>query len=133
MTNYKYYYPAVLQKEESGYSVWIPDIDGCNSCGDTIAEAIEMVREALGLCIEVMLEKGEEIPKPSLPEDIKLEENQFVAIAEFDLIEYQKKYCSKAVKKTLSIPMYLNELAEKEHINFSSVLREALEERLNVR
>lgn len=129
---HKYYYPVILQKEEKGYSVWAADIDGCNSYGETVTEALEMIKEALGLCIEVYVEKGKDIPEPSVPEIIKLENGQFVAIAEFDWIEYQKKYCSKAVKKTLTIPMYLNELAEKEHINFSSVLREALENRLHI-
>ena len=136
----KYCYPAVLQKDENGYAVWITDIDGCNSFGETIAEAVAGVNEALGLCIEVMTEKGKDIPEPSNPEDIKLEKGQFIAIVEFDWIEYQKKYCSKAVKKTLTINTFfrvkpyevLNELAEKEHINFSSVLREALENRLHI-
>lgn len=127
-----YHYPAILQKEENGYSVWIADVTGCNSYGNTVTEAIEMVKEALGLCLEVMTENGESIPAPSNPEDLKLESGQFVAIVEFDWLEYQKKNCSKAVKKTLTIPMYLNELAEKEHINFSSLLREALENRLNI-
>lgn len=127
-----YHYPAILQKEENGYSVWIADIAGCNSCGETVTEAIEMVKEALGLCFEVMAENNEAIPTPSNPEDLQLESGQFVAIVEFDWLEYQKKNCSKAVKKTLTIPMYLNELAEKEHINFSSVLREALEHKLNI-
>lgn len=128
----KYCYPAILQKDGSGYAVWINDVSGCNSCGETVAEALENIKEALGLCIEVLSEKGEHIPEPTDPENISLEKNQFVAIVEFDWLEYQKKYCSKAVKKTLTIPMYLNDLAEKEHINFSSVLREALESRLHI-
>lgn len=127
-----YYYPAVFQKEEHGYSVWIVDIKGCNSCGETIAEALEMIKEALGVCLEVFFDENKKIPEPSIPEQIQLKQGQFISIVEFNWSEYQKKYCSKAVKKTLTIPMYLNELAEKEHINFSSVLREALENRLNI-
>ncbi len=128
----KYCYPAVLQKDGNGYAVWISDIDGCNSFGETVAEALTNINEALGLCIEVMTEKNRDIPEPSNPEDVPLENGQFIALVEFNWLEYQKKYCSKAVKKTLTIPMYLNELAEKEHINFSSVLREALESRLHI-
>lgn len=128
----KYCYPAVLQKDGNGYAVWIPDIDGCSSFGETVADAIASINEALGLCIEAMTEKGRDIPEPSNPEDIELEKGQFIALIGFDRLEYRKRYCSKAVKKTLTIPMYLNELAEKEHINFSSVLREALENRLHI-
>lgn len=127
------YFPVVLQKEEHGYSVWSIDIDGCNSYGDTITQALENIKEAIGLCIEFADEQGEEIPQPSQSENIKVSQGQILAVAEFDWLAYQKKFNSKAVKKTLTIPMYLNELAEKEHINFSSVLKQALENRLNLR
>lgn len=106
---------------------------GVTPAAETVTEALEMVREALGLCLEVMISENKEVPEPSTHEQIQLENGQFIAIVEFDWIEYQKKYSSKAVKKTLTIPMYLNELAEREHINFSSVLREALENRLNIK
>ena len=128
----KFLYPAILQKEENGYAVWIADIAGCNSFGESVADALVNVKEALGLCFEVFNDENIVISEPSAPENIALETGQFLAIVEFDWLEYQKKYCSKAVKKTLTIPMYLNELAEKEHINFSSLLREALENKLHI-
>ena len=127
------YYPVILQKEDEGYSIWAVDIDGCNSFGDTVAQALENIKEAIGLCIEFADEQGEDIPQPSQPETIEILQGQILAMAEFDWLAYQKKFNSKAVRKTLTIPMYLNELAEKEHINFSSVLRQALENKLDLR
>lgn len=125
-------YPAILQKEDTGYSVWIPDLAGCNSCGDTVTDALDNIKEALGLYIEVFLEKGKDIPQPSLPEKIKIDKNQFIAVVEFDWLEYQKKYCAKAVKKTLTIPSWLNELAIQNDINFSAVLQNGLKQELHI-
>ena len=127
-----YCYPAIIQKEETGYSVWIPDIAGCNSCGETVVDALDNIKEALGLCIEVFLDEKKEIPEPSLPEKIKIEQNQFIAVVDFDWLEYQKKYCSKAVKKTLTIPSWLNEMAMQHDINFSAVLQNGLKQELHI-
>lgn len=128
----KIYYPAVFQKEDVGYSVWVPDIRGCVSQGDNFEEAANYITEAIGLCLEFALEHGEKPPAPSAPETIKIEDGQFVSVVMFDPIEYQKKYSTKAIKKTLTIPAWLNTMSEKEHINFSAVLQEALMEKLNL-
>lgn len=112
----KYYYPAIFMIEEVGYSVIVPDLPGCFTQGDTIEEAAEMAKEAMGLYLEDTPE--EEYAKPSKPQDIELEDNQFVMMVEFDKIAYDKKFNSKAVKKTLTIPMWLNTLAEKKSYKF---------------
>lgn len=125
-------YPAVFQKEDVGYSVWVPDIQGCVSQGDNFEEAVNYITEAIGLCLEMSLERGEKMPEPSYPENIKTEQGQFVSVVIFDPIEYQKKYDTKAVKKTLTIPGWLNTMSERENINFSAVLQEALMEKLHL-
>lgn len=128
----KYYYPAILQQEDQGYSVWVPDLEGCISQGESITDTIKNISEAVGLFLEYLTDEGKAIPEPTNPENIPLDKNCFISIIEFDWLKYQKKHCSKAVKKTLTIPSYLNDIAEKQHINFSSVLREALETKLNL-
>lgn len=128
----KIYYPAVFQKEDVGYSVWVPDIQGCVSQGDSFDEAVNYITEAIGICIEDDLERGEKPPIPSAPDMIELEENQFISVIMFDPIEYQKKFSTKAVKKTLTIPAWLNTLSERENINFSVALQEALMEKLHL-
>lgn len=129
---YKLYYPAVFQKEDVGYSVWLNDVSGCISQGDTFEEAVENIKDALGLCLEAMADEHAELPDPSAPESIILEPDQFVVIIEFDKLAYLKKHDKKAVKKTLSIPAWLNVAAEEQHINFSAVLQSALKEKLNI-
>ena len=125
-------YPAVFQKEESGYSVWIPDIPGCISQGDDFEEAVNYITEAIGICLEDSLENGEKMPAPSSPDAIQTERGQFVSVVMFDPVEYQRKYSGKAIKKTLTIPAWLNTASERAHINFSQVLQEALMERLHI-
>lgn len=127
----KHFYPVIFHKEETGsYSVFVPDLPGCNTEGETLDEAYEMVADAIGLYLEGI--KEEEYPVRSDPEMITVEENEFVALVEFNKLEYDKKHNTKAVKKTLTIPAWLNEYAEKENVNFSGVLQDALKSKLNV-
>ena len=76
-------------------------------------------------------EEKEEIPDPSDLDKIQNEDGTIV-IVEFDMLEYQRKHNSKAVKKTLSIPEWLNEEAVSMGVNFSQVLQEALMSKLNI-
>ncbi len=128
----KLYYPAVFQKEDVGYSVWLNDVSGCISQGDTFQEAVDNIKDALGLCMEAIADECATLPEPSTPENIELGLGQFTVIIEFDKLEYLKKHDKRAVKKTLSIPSWLNVAAEAEHINFSAVLQEGLMEKLHI-
>lgn len=128
----KFYYPAIFQKEDVGYSVWLNDIIGCVSQGDTFEEAVENIKDALGLFLEASSDRNSIFPAPSSPENISLESGQFTVLIEFDRLSYLKKHNRHSVKKTLSIPSWLNTAAEEQHINFSAVLRDALKEKLNI-
>lgn len=130
--NTKIYYPAVFQKEDTGYSVWVPDINGCVSEGDTFEQAVDYITEAIGLCLESYLEHSITPPQPSRPENILIEKGQFISVIAFDVLEYQKRYGIKAVKKTLTIPSWLNTLAEKNNINFSALLQNAIMQELHL-
>jgi len=120
-----YIYPATYEYEDNGtISVYFPDIDNCFTFGETIEECLNNAKECLELFIETELEEGNKLPKPSKYEDIT--GNKFLVIAD---VENMKKQ-NRAVKKTVTIPHWLNVAAEREHINFSGVLQEALKERL---
>ena len=122
------FYPVVFHPEETGYSVSVPDLEGCFTQGDTMDEALEMVQDAIGL----MLEDCKEIPAASNPASIRTEAGEFVVVVPFDQLAYQRRNNTKAVKKTLSIPSWLNEAAEDAHLNFSSVLQNALKQQLHI-
>jgi len=124
----KLVYPACFYKEESGYSVVIPDLLGCITQGETLEEAIQMAEDAALGWLLTALEEGEKIPEPTEINNIKLEyENGFVSLLLLDIGAYSEKYGSrKSVKKTLTIPAWLNERAERLEINFSRTLQDAL-------
>ena len=124
----QYFYPAVFHTaEEGGFWVSFPDLPECLTEGDTMEEAYNMAIEALGLSLTDRIHNHEKIPAPSIPSQIMLDDpNSHLVIVQFDMGAYQKKHNSKAVKKTLSIPEWLNEEALSMGINFSQVLQEAL-------
>lgn len=123
----KLFYPALFHKaDEGGYWVTFPDFPECFSQGESIDEAYEMAANALGLCITDLLKEKSALPTASEPDCITEIENASLVIISFDLDEYRKKNNSKAVKKTLTIPEWLNEEANAMGINFSQVLQEAL-------
>jgi len=126
-----YVYPAVFHHEDTGFSVFFPDLKGCQTQGETIEEATLMAQEALGLYLECLIEDGKAIPPASNPKSLSLTSDDFIAMISVDIFAYKNRTNGKAVKKTLTIPAWLNEEAEKQHINFSSVLQEALIEKIS--
>lgn len=128
----KLFYPALFHKaEEGGFWVSFPDFSECFTEGDNMEEAYKMAFDALGLAISTRLENNEELPSPSSFENIVVEVDSFLVIVEFDKLAYNKKHNSKAVKKTLSIPEWLNEEAISLGVNFSQVLQEALIQKIS--
>ena len=126
-------YPArFIAEPEGGYSIIFPDIIGCNTCADTIEEAYEMATDALCLCLWSMTDRKIDIPTPSSPPNLELSDNEFVALIGADVEAYRRKMENKAIKKTLSIPSWLNEKAENAGINFSQTLQKALKEELQI-
>ena len=127
----KLFYPALFHKaEEGGFWVSFPDFPECFTEGDDITQAYEMSVDALGLALVSRKEGKEEIPAPTDIDKISSEDGILV-IVEFNMLEYQKKHNSKAVKKTLSIPEWMNEEAMALGVNFSQVLQEALLNKIN--
>ncbi|QWT53767.1 type II toxin-antitoxin system HicB family antitoxin [Eubacterium sp. MSJ-33] len=128
-----YFYPAIFHNDEKGgYWISFPDFPECMTQGETMEEAYEMAVEAMGLCIDDRLRNEESLPEVSAPVDYILQEGDFSCLIEFDLVQYRKKHNTKSVKKTLSIPEWLNEAAMEHDINFSQVLQEALMKKIGI-
>ena len=126
------FYPAVFHTaEEGGFWVTFPDIPECMTQGDNMQEAYEMAVDALGLSLTSREAEREEIPKASSLDEVDAEDGTLV-IVEFDMAEYRRRNSSRAVKKTLSIPEWLNEAAVREGVNFSQILQEALMSKLGI-
>ena len=121
-------YPALFEPWENGtgFTVTVPDLPGCVTEGENLADAIEMAQDAASGWVLDELEDGKSIPKSSVMNDIHPEGNAFVSLLSLDMDSYAAKYGNKAVRKNLTIPAWLNTFAENQKINFSQVLTEAL-------
>lgn len=129
----KYVYPAVFTKEGDSYLVNFPDIKNCYTDGESISDALDMASDVLGLTLYGIEEKGEPIPKASDINSITPCGGEcFVSLVSCDTLEYRKLNDNRAVKKTLTIPSWLNTIAEKSNVNFSAVLQSALIEKLGL-
>ena len=124
----KLVYPAVFTpyEEGTGYVVEFPDLPGCTTGGDDMAEALFMAEDAASGWVLGELEDGSPVPKTSMIQDIKVQEGQFVSLVAIDMDAYAAKYGNNAVKKTLTIPAWLNTFVEQNGISCSKVLQEAL-------
>ena len=127
----KLFYPAIFHEEELGFWVSFPDFPECFTEGNDMEKAYEMAADALGLAITSRKAEHMPIPQATKPQDINLQDGILVVV-EFDMLEYNRKHNSKAVKKTLSIPEWLNEEALAMGVNFSQVLQEALMAKLKM-
>jgi predicted RNase H-like HicB family nuclease len=121
-------YPAILH-EEGGYWIEFPDLEGCQTYGETLEETMELAQEALGLYLVSLIENKQEIPAPSNIADLTADEGQLTYIST-DIDKYRRD--TRAVKKMLSIPAWLAKEAEMKNISLSKVLQDALKERLNL-
>lgn len=135
-------YPACFIKEDNGYSVIFPDLGDLATCGDTLEEALVMAVDCLAGYLYWLQKDGEEVPAASsleqidpaaIAEDLEVSSNEmFVNIVTVDVAEYAKANFEKSVKKTLTIPAWLNKAALERNINFSQVLQDALKAQIHL-
>lgn len=128
----KYIYPAIFAKEGDFYTVRFPDLESCYTQGDSLQEAYEMASDVLCLTLYNLEEEGARIPLASEASSISTASGEFVSLVSCDTLEYRQYYDNKAVKKTLTIPSWLNTMSEREGINFSAVLQSALKSAMHI-
>ena len=125
----KYVYPAVFTQEDNGmYSVEFKDLESCYTCGDDINDAVLNAQDVLSMALYRYERERKSIPEPSNILDIKVDDKSFVSYIVGDIETYRRMHNNKAIKKTLTIPEWMNEAAIAQNINFSQVLQDALTE-----
>ena len=131
----KLIYPAIFSKldEQDGYCVTFPDLPGCVTQGASLSEAIENAQDAASGWVLDELEDGNPIPPASRPDAVSAPKGGFVSLLALDMDSYAEKYGDKAVRKNLTIPAWLNTIAEERHVNFSGILKDALISHLDLR
>lgn len=130
MSEYVAYPVVLLDIGKEGYAVRIPDFDQFTE-GKDLADAIYMARDAIGMMGVYYEDMGRVIPVPGSV-SITLENGEFITYVDIDFTDYRIKHEHRFVKKNCTIPYYLERAAEKQGINFSRVLSEALAERLGL-
>ena len=124
-------YPIILSQGKKYVVVYVPAFD-INTQGETVAEAMEMARDAIGLMGIDMQDDKKPLPVPTPMNEIKAED-KIATLVDVDFDEYRRKHEIRSVKKNCTIPSWLNYEAEKQHINFSETLQNALMEQLQIR
>lgn len=121
-------YPAIFHREEDQYWVEFPDLEGCNSYGDSLEETMENAQKALGLYLVALIEADQDLPPASDIESFASEDTTSYVTVDID--KYRRS--TRAVKKTLSLPEWLAIEAEKRNISLSKVLQEGLRKQLGL-
>ena len=128
----RYAYTAIFEPEDGGFVVSFPDLPGCVTEGESIEDAAYMARDALCLWLYSKEVDGEQVPTPTNPKDIKVSGNAFSSIVAVETNDYRRYYDTRAVKKTLTIPAWLNTRAEEAHAPYSQILQQGLKDYLDI-
>ena len=121
----EYVYPAVFHKNvDESYTIVYPDLPGCTSEGKTLGNAMYMAQSALTQWIGYLTDKKQEIPKASSVQEVKTSAGEFVNLIRADVKD------GRAVKRTVSIPKWMDDKVIQSGLSLSRVLQEALRERL---
>lgn len=132
--NNKLFYPAIFHvAEEGGFWVTFPDLPECMTQGEDMQQAYEMAADALGLALAERQKERAALPVPSAPSAIHTSANEYCVVIEFDMLAYKKRTNSRSVKKTLTLPEWLNEEAISMGINFSQALQEILIQKISAK
>jgi predicted RNase H-like HicB family nuclease len=123
-------YPAYFYPDPgtSKYCVEVPDLPGCYTWGDNLAEAVLMGVEAASTWVLYHLEEGKYIPQPSPVETISIDKDKggFVNLLALDIGEFAKKFGRQPAKKEIEIPAYLITFADEQHIDISATVNDML-------
>ena len=128
----KYIYPCVVYEEDGIYYADFRDFNGCFTDGESLEELIINAKDVLEGTLFTLLKNNLEIPEPTMKK-IELKGNEFLVYVDVWLTPIIDKIKNQTVKKTLTIPRWLNDEAEKRSVNFSSLLQTALKQYLGLR
>ncbi|MDR2559733.1 MAG: type II toxin-antitoxin system HicB family antitoxin [Oscillospiraceae bacterium] len=126
----KYVYPVILFPDDNTIGVTVPDLPGCHTCGDDVADALLMAKDAIEMWLWDAEIKSEPIPAAS--KTLKLKDNETMTLVAADTDEWRRANDTRAIKKTLSIPSWLNTQAEKADAPFSQILQRGLKDYLQI-
>ncbi|NMB06967.1 MAG: type II toxin-antitoxin system HicB family antitoxin [Tissierellia bacterium] len=129
----RYIFPSIIKVVEDSYEVSFPDIDNCFTFGDSLEDALDSARDVLELCLYDMEQDNIPIPEPSGIKDIKLDENESIAWINVWMVPVRDKMENRSIKKTVTIPKWINDIGIENNLNFSQILQAAIKEKVGIR
>lgn len=129
----RYIYPAIIRLENDSYTVRFPDLENCFTFGENLEDAIDSARDVLELCLYDMEQDGVRIPEASVLSDISLNENESIALVDVWMIPVRDKMENRSIKKTVTIPKWINDIGVEHNLNFSQLLQAAIKEKLDIK
>jgi predicted RNase H-like HicB family nuclease len=127
-----YTYPAILTYVDNGIAIEFPDLPGCLPCAETTEEAVRNAKEAMGLHLWGMEKDNDPIPEPTDITQLRYSGNEIPLMVNVFMPPVRDRLNNKFVKKTLSIPQWLNAEAEQAGVNFSLILQNGLKDYLQI-
>lgn len=129
-----YTYPAIIDYNEEGFiNITFPDFQYAYTCVQRDEDYITAAQEVLALAIIDIEESNGNLPGQTSAEEIVLEENQKLVYINVWMPYHRTQVKVVYVKKTLTIPTWIDQLAKANNINFSATLVEALKEKLSLK
>lgn len=128
----RYIYPAIIKEENESYIVSFPDLENCFTFGDSLEESLDSAKDVLELCLYDMEEDNMDIPEASELSNIKVDDNETIALIDVWMVPVRDKMENKAVKKTVTIPKWINDIGVQNNLNFSQLLQAAIKQKLGI-
>jgi predicted RNase H-like HicB family nuclease len=128
----RYIYPAVIKLIDEIYDVSFPDIDNCFTFGEDLEDALDSANDVLALCLYDMEQDNRDIPKASGLQDLVLKEGESVSWINVWMVPVRDKMENRAIKKTVTIPKWINDIGVENNLNFSQILQAAIKEKYNI-
>jgi predicted RNase H-like HicB family nuclease len=127
-----YVYPVIFSCEDKGgFCVYAPDLPGCVTEADNYADGIEKIREGICGMLYILERDGKSIPRPSEPAAVECAAGDVVSLVDAPLDDYKRRVGNRAVRRTVSIPEWMDALAIRDGVSLSQVTQDALKARLN--
>lgn len=123
-------YTATFTIEDNKYFARVPDLKGCITTANSLDEAIELITDAANGWIVTAEDHDDDIPSPTPQNELSIEPGTVCSLISIDTLAYRAETDTHAVRKNVSIPAWMANLADKKNINVSQVLQEGLLQKL---
>ena len=127
-----YVYPVVFTPDDGGYCVYAPDLPGCITQARDYADGIENIRDGIGGILYILERDGRPIPAPSVPADVEHNDGDTITLVDVDVEAYRRRVATAAVRRTISIPQWMDEMASRSGVSLSQITQDGLRRHLGI-